>query len=138
MAFFFMLLPGCKENKDDCEKSITIINNSVNQIYAHESYSYPDSLVFADRFPNPITVNYPYGIGPGSQNDAAVSVNGRDSINYIMSSSKICPSGLIMVYIFDADSLASKTWANDPNLILRRYDLTIDDLNAMNWTITYP
>ncbi|WP_417610791.1 hypothetical protein [Owenweeksia hongkongensis] len=132
-----VLLMSCNEDKDNCHKYITIVNNSSSVIYSQESYSYPDSLSFANTFPNPNLAVNDHVVQAGSLSNRAVSLSGRNCINYYMSSPDICPSEIVMVYIFDADSLAAKPWSNDPNLVLKRYDLTIDDLNAINWTITY-
>ena len=46
----------------------------------------------------------------------------------------------LFVYVFDAEIVETTPWdtvlAN--NLILKRYDLSLEDLQNMNWTIIYP
>ncbi|MFN8208940.1 MAG: hypothetical protein U0T82_16260 [Bacteroidales bacterium] len=46
----------------------------------------------------------------------------------------------ISVFIFDAQLLDSTPWdtVKAKYLVLKRYDLSLDDLNRMNWIINYP
>ena len=48
-------------------------------------------------------------------------------------------SSVIMVYVFDGTTLETSTWqaVKDNNLVLKRYDLTLEDLEGMNWEIIY-
>ena len=46
----------------------------------------------------------------------------------------------LFVYIFDAELIENTPWeviAKD-YLVLKRYDLTLEDLQRLNWKITYP
>jgi hypothetical protein len=45
-----------------------------------------------------------------------------------------------MVFIFSYDSLSKLPWAKirDNYMVLKRYDLTLKELDSMNWTINYP
>lgn len=50
------------------------------------------------------------------------------------------PKDTMSVFFFHSDTLKAYSWEkirNDYN-ILKRYDLSLDDLNRMNWIITYP
>ena len=46
----------------------------------------------------------------------------------------------LSVFIFDAQVLENTPWdsVQARYIVLRRYDLSLDDLNKMNWIITYP
>jgi hypothetical protein len=46
----------------------------------------------------------------------------------------------LSVYIFDAQVLETTPWdtVKANYLVLKRYDLSLDDLNRLNWIITYP
>ena len=46
----------------------------------------------------------------------------------------------LSVFIFDAQVLESTPWdtVKARHLVLRRYDLSLDDLNKLNWIIIYP
>lgn len=43
-------------------------------------------------------------------------------------------------YLFSLDTLKKYTWKEikEKNNYLKRYDLSLDDLDSLNWTITYP
>jgi hypothetical protein len=45
----------------------------------------------------------------------------------------------MMVYIFDGPTLETKgyNYIKENELVLKRYDLTLKDLDSLNWTITY-
>lgn len=50
------------------------------------------------------------------------------------------PADTLSVFIFHADTINKYTWEEirEGYKILKRYDLSYDDLKRMNWTITYP
>jgi hypothetical protein len=46
----------------------------------------------------------------------------------------------LSIYVFDTDTLNTYDWVKVKvgYKVLKRYDLSLDDLKQMNWTITYP
>jgi hypothetical protein len=50
------------------------------------------------------------------------------------------PSGKMMAYVFDNNVFNSVPWDTIKKnyMVLKRYDLTLQDLQSKNWTITYP
>jgi len=52
----------------------------------------------------------------------------------------ILPSDTISMYILSKDTIDKYSWdlIRSGNRILKRYDLSIKDLEKQNWTITYP
>jgi len=60
--------------------------------------------------------------------------------NWIYSLTYNGESGILHGFIFDKQTVIEQPWdsivAN--NMVLKRYDLSLEDLNSMNWTITYP
>jgi len=50
------------------------------------------------------------------------------------------PHDTMSVFIFHSDTLKKYTWEDVRNgyKILKRYDLSLEDLKQMNWKITYP
>lgn len=50
------------------------------------------------------------------------------------------PMNILSVFIFHTDTLNKYTWeeVRDGYMILKRYDLSLEDLKQNNWTITYP
>jgi hypothetical protein len=126
----------CREENEDCHHSIVFINNSNSSVYVTASGNYPDSLSFRT--------------GPNPKLDASttkVSSNSKSS-NPLWSRSciesefgtSLIPNGKLMVYVFNAealDSLPNNTLLPD-SLILKRYDLSLDDLKSNNWSIIFP
>lgn len=45
----------------------------------------------------------------------------------------------MMVYVFDSPTLETEGWEYiiEHDLVLKRYDLTLKDLEDMDWTIVY-
>lgn len=135
-----LILLGCvgggKKNLEDCHHFLSIYNNSSFTIYAHGDCGYPDTLGFASRFPNPILNGEIYRVAPNSVNTDAVYL--YDNCWEVRIKSEVCPSDILTIYLFREDSLKANDWKDAPNYVLKRYDLTIDDLNAIGWTINYP
>ncbi|MBF4472947.1 hypothetical protein [Flavobacterium sp. HJJ] len=52
---------------------------------------------------------------------------------------KKLPSDKMSLFIFDSDTLKKYNWENVRlnYRVLKRYDLTLKDLEDMNWTVTY-
>lgn len=50
------------------------------------------------------------------------------------------PKDTLSIYIFSEDTLKSYDWGKvkEDYKILSRYDLSLDDLKKLNWTVTYP
>lgn len=50
------------------------------------------------------------------------------------------PLDTLSIYFFDNDTLNKYGWnrVKEGYKVLKRYDLSVDDLKKMNWTITYP
>lgn len=129
------LLISCEAtNTAKCHKIITVVNNTNKSIYIESSDYYPDTESYkldADPLNNSNTSKVE--ANKTSKNVLPTSGNCHEAI---YSSIK---SGIMMVYVFDGPTLETKGWdyikAN--NLVLKRYDLTLKDLEDMNWTITY-
>jgi hypothetical protein len=53
---------------------------------------------------------------------------------------EILPHDTLSLFIFHTDTLNMYSWeeVRDGYKILWRYDLSLEDLQGMNWTITYP
>lgn len=138
----FLLLLFCvscvdkKKNYEDCQHYMRVINNSSFTIYAHMGFNYPDTLGFTNRFPNPVLNDQIYKVASGDVNTDAIFLH--DVCLETRIKSKICSSDTMMVFLFREDSLKANDWKDAADFVLKRYDLTIDDLNAINWTITYP
>jgi len=123
----------CKKDSLDCHRSKFFKNQSIKDLYVITSYSYPDT-VLSKGYPNPI-------LDPGTnkvlmQNSKLLWTT--DCIEIIFKYS--IPSDTLMVYVFDSEILESTSWdtIKARNLYLKRFDLSLQDLQMNNWTITYP
>lgn len=135
---FLMMSSTCENNKkDDCHETITFINNSTNELYVHPSGSYPDTLALKNEFPNPALNPDLYKIKSNESNYKAL---GRRDCYELAFGSSIIPSDTLMIYVFDAKVLETTPWDTVVSnyMVLKRYDLSLQDLRNKNWTITYP
>jgi len=123
----------CKKEGEDCHKTIMFANQIDNTLYVTLSYGYPDTLAI---YNNPSLVPNQYKVLPNETNEHSLS--GRECIELEFNYS--IPSDTLMVYVFDANVLETIPWETviSDNLILKRYDLSLEDLQDSDWTITYP
>jgi len=121
----------CKKDKEDCHHRIVINNNSNTDIYFQSEFNYPDTSI--NHYYNPtIEGNVFKCLANSSAGDFTSSC--WESYFYDI------PSDTLMVFIFDANVLETVPWdtvcAN--YMILKRYDLSLKDLQNSDWTIVYP
>lgn len=102
-----------------------INNNSDDHIYFSLGYTYPDKT---------IPINYPSRI------------DSRDGIT-VFSPSKWenvfknrLHADTLMIYIFDAKTMEKYKWyqIQKNNKYIKRYDLSLEDMEKRNWIIEYP
>ena len=130
-----IILISCDANNTaHCHKIITVVNKTNKSIYIDASYEYPDLEA------------YKHNADPLNNSDIKKVEANKSSRNMLPTAGKCyeriytnIKSGIMMVYVYDGPTLETKGWdyikAN--NLVLKRYDLTIEDLKDINWTITY-
>ena len=128
---FLTATKGCKDPVEQWDY-IKVVNTTAKTIYVsagtrrYGMSSYPDTLLPADK-PSLLIVR------PNDYNNLATSIgwevaikdNDPDSLN---------------IYVFDADTINRYSWdkIKAHNKVLKRYDLSIDDLKRKNWSITFP
>ncbi len=124
---------SCK--KDDCHNSINFINNSELDVYVLPSRYYPDTMYFRHG-PSPIN-DVSNKVLAGTSNDSPLWYK---SCWEGVISSKGISSDTLMVYVFDASVIENEDWAIVSNeyKVLKRYDLSLEDLILSNFTIIYP
>ncbi|MFQ3579873.1 MAG: hypothetical protein SNJ71_07020 [Bacteroidales bacterium] len=118
--------------KEKCQKSINFVNNSEIELYVISSIFYPDTNSYKTAFPDPTLNKYYYKVEPNSTSNRAIRY--RTCIEAKLS------MDTLMIYVFEAKVLETIPWdtVKAKNLVLKRYDVSIDDIKRMNWTITYP
>ena len=116
-------------DKENCHDNIYIKNNSDKAIYFDKSYVYPDTTLRDDGLIQDPTN---YKVEKYSENRSVT----RGCYEGIMQSSY----PIIMFFIYDAETLETTPWDTvaKNHLVLKRYDLSLADLERLNWTITYP
>lgn len=124
----------CKKNdENDYHKIIKYINNSNMELYVHVSGSYPDTTFARGEFPNPI-VSELNRILPHETNTMALAARYgfEEEFKYSYDT--------LMIFVFDGQVLKTTPWetVQQDYIVLKRYDLSLEDIKRMNWTITYP
>lgn len=125
----------CNKNDENCHKTITFENHTNKALYVRGSRDYPDTLAIVTDANPLLDTNYSK-VEANENNNQVLRI--RDCYEYWYKD--ILPSDTLMVYVFDADVLETTPWETviSDNLILKRYDLSLEDLQNSDWTISYP
>ena len=133
LLFFALILffHACKDVFSKYDNRMKIKNNSSIDVFFIESYQYPDTSINTSN-PGGDKLNHLVTAGTEKVNRSS------SSWEYIFSSD--LPSDTLVMFIFDSHTLENTPWdtVRKNYLILKRYDLSYDDLVKMDWTITYP
>ncbi len=107
--------------------ALNIKNEGNIPLVVHVSESYPDTIIsekFTNLFGVPIkkTIAHTYTINNWSKVFART------------------PKDTLSVFIFSGDTVAAYSWdeIRSGYKVLKRFDLSQQDLEAMNYTVTYP
>ena len=120
----------CVKEDENHHKTIQFINNYYKSIYIYCSLEYPDTL--NNRLWG--TQNEPqiYKVDPNTENKSALWSRVFWETNF-----KNIPSDTLMVYTFDAELLEARI-THEHDAIIQRYDLSLQDLQSLNWQLYYP
>lgn len=131
----FVLLAGtCRKETENTHYTIKFHNRSSIPLYVEASFGYPDTFAFEfGELRANAAINK---VNSGELNTSALGLRGSYEYrmeNYVLSKK-------VMVYVFDAAVIESTPLdtIRAKYLVLKRYDLSLDDLRARNWTIEYP
>lgn len=130
---FIFLLNTCDKNNENYHKTIEIINNSDKAVYAYFDFSYPDTLALTG-IPSSSEPSI-YKIGSYEKNKTALWLNVYYEI--IFRDRRRISSDTLMVFIMDAERIESDDILIN-NTVIQRYDLSLPDLQKINWILTYP
>ncbi|MDX1628526.1 MAG: hypothetical protein R3345_07490 [Fulvivirga sp.] len=125
-----LICAGCPDEDQITDSTVTIINKT-NESIIYYSINKPKADTLLTSIPYPITV----------ENSDSVETNSSAKFGgpfkKLLNDSS---SDILMIYLFSRDTIEQVAWERivDENLILRRYDLTLEDLEAMDWTVEYP
>ena len=136
MALSFVSMAfTCTHEDENHHSTIRFINQSDIPIYVEGSGEYPDTLNLLGMGGGGLSQPQWHKIYPNSQNETALQR--RSAWESIFRNKEQIRSDTLMVYVFDAELLESRT-TKLVNTIIQRYDLSLQDLKHVNWTLTYP
>jgi hypothetical protein len=131
LFFILVFFASCDWFATDRYYSICFKNNSTKSITTYFTWPitdrlYPDTSL-AENKPNLLEIL------PNAKGYWHISFEYKYLFDAI-------PSDTLSVFIFSTDTLNKYTWeeVRDGYKILKRYDLSYDDLVEMDYTITYP
>lgn len=129
--YFLMSSSNCKKwgHGDD---RLTVSNNSDKNIYVVLQYNYPDTSINDESWTY-LAYNH---LGVDSLSSKSLW-NSKKWDKVIRDNNS---SNTIMVFVYDVEAIAGKTWPEIQSSyeVLKRYDLTVGQLNSMGWNIIYP
>ncbi len=133
IVFLFVLivfLTACGK-LDGTDYRLKIKNNTAKYIYYYDIYTYPDTSIGEINIPR---VKDNYEVKPNSENSIPTQVVWERIFENDL------PSDTLSIFIFNEDVINEVPWdtVKVQYLVLKRYDLSLEDLKQMNWTITYP
>ncbi len=111
------------------DDKLIIDNNSSIRLYIYPQLNYPDTTISSY---NPSHSKIMYEVLANSEK----RITSRSWEQLVTASL----SDTLMMFIYDADQVDTTAWdvVVSDYLILKRYDLSLKDLQGMNWTLTYP
>ena len=123
---------GCPDQDDKPDSVVTIRNNSSKDILHFVEYRIPTDST--------LPVN---SIFPTSENISITIIDANSERAYRDSWLRAFqdnPNKVLMLYLFSRDTIEQVSWEEivEDYKILRRYDLSLEDLESMDWVIEYP
>jgi hypothetical protein len=133
VALIIMSLPLMSNSCEEIsgyDNRLTIVNNSDKRIFYVEGVTYPDTSIGSY---NPVRSFAENGANPHSSNGITILGKWEESF-------KELPVDTLMIFIFDADTLEQVPWdkIRSEYKILKRYDLSLQDLKDRDWKVVYP
>jgi len=130
---------GKKEDNEICHYTIKFSNNTTKNLRVIYYFLHPI------HHPDPLNIRkFSYTargeihkINSGEQDNRS-AMEGRACIESIFKQEGYTDT--VFVYVFDAELIENTPWevvARD-YLVLKRYDLTLGDLQRLDWRVTYP
>jgi hypothetical protein len=115
--------------------SIDLKNNSNKNLYFTYSYAYPDTSVDNSIYlPTGSTRTPSVVVAPGERSNIIASKVSLDEFYAHI------PSGKLQVLVYDANVAKTTPWDTvmAKYLVLKRYEITADDVSGTKGLITYP
>ena len=124
-----LIVIGAKCSNDDELMKLRIKNNSSQTLYESCSTNYPDTSL--NKILSPACNPQIHKIEANTFQKEHYNSPTEDIFDY---------NDTLIVFLFNAQILESNPWDSVVKnyMILKRYDLSLQDLQDMDWTITYP
>ena len=133
LSIICMATKCADKESEDCHTSIRFSNNSEKSLYVNKDTYYLRDL-------DPFDIRNSSFFRPEQKNIKCCEEN-KDALFSASCYEHILDMGkVVFIFIFDAKVVENTPWevvAKD-YLVLKRYDLTLEDLQRLNWKITYP
>jgi len=133
--FFAFTANTCEREDENHHKTILFANYYNKSIYVIGSVEYPDTLNAQGMGGGGLSYPKFYKIYPNTENKNALLR--QEFYEDIFRNGGQIPSDTLMIYVFDAELLETPS-IHINNAIIQRYDLSLQDLQYVNWTLTYP
>ena len=139
LSFTFMS-NTCKNENVNCHNTITFHNRWGKTVYISISDIYPDTVHFTYSYPSPVKNPQFHKVISNSINRTGLRILSGDCYEELFHSKISFPNDTLIVNIFDEEVLESNAWEDIGNnyMVLQRYDLSLQDLQQLNWQISYP
>lgn len=127
-----LFLFACPDREDPIDSEITIYNNSAWDVVWFLDFNLSQDTSI-NALPYPLSSNNIGNFIIYSNN--SLTFPGAWKYYFEERSPQI-----LMLYIFNKDTIEQVSWERieQENLVEKRYDLTLEILDSLNWTITYP
>ncbi len=133
ISSMLFLANACPDQDIDFSDSTITIHNNTDMVVLHyfDFYRYPDTSL---NFDNPFLNEQQLDLAIIPPNN---SIEQEDAwLKYFEQPN----TSKVMLYLIDKDVFDDQPWDSIKAnyMVLERYDLSLQDLKQMNWTITYP
>ena len=136
VLYALLLTTACgPEENETCHRGVEFYNNFDRDAYITVSSGvYPDTMQTVRRASLIFTAN-PYCKTPSGESNTDAIYNRRGCVESFFNY-----EDTIMFFVFDAYTVENipQMTITDKYLVLRRYDLSKEDLILLNWNLYYP
>lgn len=132
LVFVIIITTGCPENFGEPDSRIIIVNKTKEKTsYFYRINDKKDTLL--ENFPFPLTLENTKSRTIQPQNQDTLIGPFRTVLDEN-------PENMLYLYLFSSAVIDTVPWDSIVMnyQILHRYDLTLSDLEAMNWIVEYP
>jgi len=121
----------------DRKYSLFLKNNSSDSLFCYIALGVEraNAALYPDTLLENIVVDYDYGL-IGAEENVTLHVSSVKWKSYFHE----LPQDTLSIYLFSLDTLKNNTWAEVQAgyKILKRYDLSLEDLEHLNYKLSYP